>query len=486
MADEMYNVGVRKSLNDWGVTDERIGYDPNTGSVSIDGKNVFKPQANRGGSTFTDQSTLNSIRGNVNQLNNAYNVQQSVLNPQQTVNPYDQQFNDLLTQIRNQVTNPTAIDRNSIYQSPDYAAQQAQVQKQAGQAIRSGQEALGTSGMARSSDLARLAQNAQNDANTYLETQVVPQLIAAEQAKQQQQLGNLMSLIGVLGQQQGLYDTRGQNQFRNQFDVLDFMTNQGNRAEDVAYRNQTRAEDVAYRDKRDEIGDQRYDQETAYKKERDAVADQQLAEEKAYRAQRDSEEDRRWWTNYEREGQQFAAQQGLQWAQLNQRQKEFVADQAYKEKALAAQNDPDNIDNRYKEAQLKKMSLENEQNSTPAIDEYDLIAVEGMAKDSGLNINKAKPEEIKTFVAGLKSKYGWDTSEANAVNSYLLSKSGGLSQQPSESFLESLIPSVEGTRKSVQSNVDAVKGIPQGIQNYGQFWADYFKDVNLNPLKLFQ
>ena len=264
MADPMYNIGVRKSLNDMGVGDERISFDPNSGYVSVDNQKIFKPQSNVEGSTYTDQASLNSIRGNVNTLNNAYNVQQKVMNPQQNANPYDDQFNQLLSTLQQRTANPQVVDRNAIYASPQYAAQQAQAQRQAGQAIRSGQEALGTSGMARSSDLARFAQNAQIDANQYLETQVLPQLIAQEENRQRQQTNDIMSILGLVGQQQGVYDTRNQNQFNNQFNVLDFLTGR-----------QDRADETAYRDSRDAIGDQRYTQEFQYQQARDQIADEQ-------------------------------------------------------------------------------------------------------------------------------------------------------------------------------------------------------------------
>lgn len=377
---------VRDTLiNKYGVANERIGWNPKTGYVTIDGRDIFKPSVNREGTTFSDPSEFNSAQGLINQANQAYNLQQRVLNPQQNANPFDQRFNDLLEQLSGRLTNPQQIDRRDVYRSPQFAAQQAQAQQQAQQATRMAQEALGDSGFAQSTRLSDRAQRIQNEANQFLETQVVPQIIQQMQAEQDRQTAALMDLLGVIGQQQGLYDTRANTQFDRAASVLDFLTGRQDRAEDLA----------------------RLDEQTAYQRQQDALAQQNLEAEKAYRAQRDSEEDRRWWADYERRGQEFAAQQGLQWAQLNQRQREFLADQAYRDAQL-------NMDQQRIDLQKTQQAAEE-----TGIDEYDLLTVRSMAEQQGLDVNRAKPEEIKTFVAKLKAQFGWSTQEAQGVESYL-------------------------------------------------------------------
>jgi len=222
----LYNIGVRKALNEMGVSDERISYDPNTGYVKVDSVPIIKPQLNVGGTTYTTQADINSIAGDVNRLNRLYNLQSQVLNPQQQTNPYDQQISQILSTLQQRIQNPTPINP---YATPQYAAAQAQAQQQAQQATRSAQEALGAAGLGRSSVLTDRAQAIQNQANQYLMTQVVPQIIAQEQARQQQEFQNLANILNMLGQQQSVYDTRARNQFGQAFDVLDFMTRQQQR-----------------------------------------------------------------------------------------------------------------------------------------------------------------------------------------------------------------------------------------------------------------
>lgn len=308
-ATEMDLLPVRQTLIDkYGVANERIGYNPQTGYVTIDGRDILKPPVNREGTTFAGQDVFNSAQGAINQANQIYNLQQRALNPQQNVNPIDQRFNEILNTLQGRITNPTPINVNDVYASPQYRAQQRQAERQAQQATRTTQEAFGGSGFARSTPALEAVNRIQNQANEFLETQVVPQIMQQLQAERDRQTADLLGFLGVLGQQQGLYDTRQQNQFRNAFDVLDFLTAQQNRAEDVAFRNR-QAE----------------------------LAQQNLEAEKAYRAQRDSEEDKRWWADFYRRGEEFAQQMGYNWAQLNQREKERLADEAYRNAQLNLQ-----------------------------------------------------------------------------------------------------------------------------------------------------
>ncbi|MBY0205245.1 hypothetical protein [Paenibacillus cucumis (ex Kampfer et al. 2016)] len=225
----LYNIGVRQALNGMGVDNKRIGY--NNGYVTIDGQNVIRPQVNAGGTSYTSQGNLNSIQGQVNQLNQANTIMNRVTNPQATVNPYDTQINDVLAQLTQGINNPAAYDP---YASPEYAAYQAQAQRNTQQGIRTAQEALGASGLGRSSILSDRAQGIQNDANEYMQLQVIPQLIAANQAAEQQKIGNLANLMGLMSNQQGLYDARDQNQFNNSFNVLGYLADQNQRGLDNA------------------------------------------------------------------------------------------------------------------------------------------------------------------------------------------------------------------------------------------------------------
>lgn len=220
----LYNIGVRQALNNMGIDNNRIGY--TGGYVTVDGRNVIRPQINSSGNTFTDQATLNSAQGILNQLNVANKVQQQVLNPTQNANPYDSQISDVLAQLTNRMNNPTPYDP---YSSTEYAAYEAQALRDAQRNNRTAQESLGASGLGRSSILSDRVQRNQQAADEYLDLQVVPQLIAANQAREQQALANLGNLIGLLSGQQSVYDTRGQNEFSNSMNVLGYLTGEDQR-----------------------------------------------------------------------------------------------------------------------------------------------------------------------------------------------------------------------------------------------------------------
>src|SRR5690606_29432751 len=157
-----------------------------TGYVTIDNQNFIKPQTIQQGTSYVNPNAFNDAYGSFNINQNANTIQQAVATPQ--ANPYDAQVNDALTQIMNRINTPSQYDP---YNSPEYAAYQAQAQRQAQQGIRSAQESLGAAGLGRSSNLADRAQGIQNQSTEYLQTQVIPQLIAANQQREQQDLSNL-------------------------------------------------------------------------------------------------------------------------------------------------------------------------------------------------------------------------------------------------------------------------------------------------------
>ncbi|MEK4263690.1 hypothetical protein [Paenibacillus sp. FSL L8-0499] len=236
-----YGIQARQALNNMGVDNNRIGY--NNGYVTIDGQNIFKPGANLNNTAYVNQAMLNSAQGQINQLNTANKLTQQVVNPQATVNPYDSQITqqlsqlnqpaavnpydnqiaDVLSQLTQKINNPTPYDP---YTSAEYAAQQAAAQRNADATIRQTQESLGASGLGRSSLVTDRAQRTQNDANEYLQLQVIPQLVSANQAQQQQGLANLQSLVSALSGQQGVYDTRNQNERSNSYNILEALMNQ--------------------------------------------------------------------------------------------------------------------------------------------------------------------------------------------------------------------------------------------------------------------
>ena len=219
-----YDQSVRKLLNQRNIDNSRIGYNVNTGTVTVDNKDFMRPQKNYGGTTFTDQPSFNQAYSSYFQQPNVTNLPYNPNNPATMTNlPYNpsnpaslayltasnlqnqqpaqpaqqapQTSQNIIGDIYNRVMNPTPYD---VYASPEYSSAQAQSQRTAQQGVRAAQEALGASGFGRSTNLAERAQGIQNQANEYLLTQVVPQLIAQNQARQQQQVSNLGSLISPL------------------------------------------------------------------------------------------------------------------------------------------------------------------------------------------------------------------------------------------------------------------------------------------------
>lgn len=218
----VYDQSVRQLMVSAGYDNSKIGHDAATGYVTYDGNPFMKAQKYYQNTNYTDlpsfknadtayQTKLKAASAPSTPAGTATNPYGGTYGPSY-VNPQDEQINTLLKQLTDKINNPTPYN---VYGSPEYAAYQAQANLGAQNSIRQGQEALGTSGMARSTDLVNWAQNAQNDANQYLQTQVVPQLIAQNDAKQQQGLQNLLSLLNQAENQQGVYDTRNQNAITN-------------------------------------------------------------------------------------------------------------------------------------------------------------------------------------------------------------------------------------------------------------------------------
>ncbi|MNB97068.1 hypothetical protein D3C75_442880 [compost metagenome] len=218
------SVGIRNSLQSSGYNPSSIGY--NNGAVTLNNQPFMQPTYNVGGTAYATPNAYNSALSNyrIGDLTN-----QIVNNTKLPENQYTQQINDQISYLMNMAKNPQTIDP---YSTPEYAAYAAQAQKSAGQNIRAAQESLGSSGFGRSTMLADRAQGIQNDATEYLNTQVVPQIIAANQAKQQQEFSNLMNLLNPLMSQQGYADTRAQTELGNTTNALNLLTTEQQRGLD--------------------------------------------------------------------------------------------------------------------------------------------------------------------------------------------------------------------------------------------------------------
>lgn len=200
------DLSVRQLMRNAGYDNSKIGYDASTGWVTYDNKPFMKPSKVYNGTSFTDQASFDkahqafSSRYNPSPIttmpiSSTYqstpSIPMSLTNQQQNLPDYRKLISDLYSRLN-------TTSNFDPYSTPQYKAYQEQAQRAAQEGVRAAQEALGASGFARSTNLSDRAQRIQNQANEYLNTQVVPQLIAQEEARRQQQLQNLSSLIGTL------------------------------------------------------------------------------------------------------------------------------------------------------------------------------------------------------------------------------------------------------------------------------------------------
>lgn len=211
------DVGVRQALLSKGYSNDDIGYDQGSGYVTVKGQNFIKPELNMSGTTYTNQQNFNNAYNQYTKSQQAQQqpTQSTYQQPAQTSyqqsNPYVDQYTQMIKSIQDRVNAPA----QDVYSSPQYAAAQAQAQRQADQSIRSGQEMLGTSGMARSSDAINWGQNAQNQANEYLQLQLVPQIQQQLAQQRQADINNQLQQAGLVYNLLGRQDTQNQNDISN-------------------------------------------------------------------------------------------------------------------------------------------------------------------------------------------------------------------------------------------------------------------------------
>lgn len=377
MATNQNLLGVRDELKRYGVTDERIGWDGEY--VTIDGKRSIKPTQLNDGRAYADQSTIASAVQPFQQMqqqvaggqgtpslvprpetgmsstgtiqNPTPNLGQQMgdirtllteLFPQQQTSQVDQRFNDILNMLQGRVLTQQTISMDQVLDSPQYAAQQAQMERQAQQAVRQAQEALGAAGLGRSTRLQDRAQSIQNDANEYINKQVIPSIMQGLQSEQERQTSALTNLLDVLGSERQFQQSRQQNELDNILNLLGFQTNR----EDIQYERDYRqgrdavadqryTDETQYARGRDQIADQRYDDQTQYARGRDQVADQRYAEERAYQMARDAIMDERYKMEFDENARRFGLNYALDQARLNQQISDSAAGRALQERGLA-------------------------------------------------------------------------------------------------------------------------------------------------------
>lgn len=440
-------IAVRQELNKRGINNNRIGYDPNSQTVLVDNKPFLKPQQITSGTSYADPNSFNQAYQQLqprttqttNQVTNElqgipqgmgwqerlgylqqrpelqqqeYQRIQNVANlsgvtgdteaqqPAQNylnqflqatgydpnANPYDVQVSQNLQGLLEQIRNPQQVNVQDIIGSPQYEAQQALAERQAGQATRQAQEALGGAGFGRSTRLAERAQNIQNEANQYLQTQVLPQLIGQEQQRQQQQLGNLMNALGMIQGQQGVYDVRSQQELQNQ------LAQESQALQSALARTQNAGKVVNEEDAAIlgvPVGTPSFEAEQA------AIANQ-LSRSRLSG------------------GGGGGGEESLSFNDIQDLYRIW--------------NSADVETRRNLQQQYPKIFGEIDLNST-TIDEYDLLQVDSLAEQSEIDYRNATPQQIRSFISQLKSQYGWSTEEAKQVENYMLEKARTIQRQ---------------------------------------------------------
>lgn len=240
------DVGVRQTLRDKGIADTDIGYDQNTGYVTLKGQNFLKPEMNVQGTTYTSQQNFDNAfnqynkQQRSNQLQSATDSYITRATQQPAANPYNDQYTKMISDIMSRVNAP----QQDVYSTPQYAAAQAQAGRSAQQGIRSAQEALGSSGFGRSTVLGESANRAQNDANEYLQLQLVPQIQQQLAQQKQAEINNMYNLLNPVYNQLTRQDTLERNKNSDIMSVIELLTNnnQNEFNNDITRRNDARAE----------------------------------------------------------------------------------------------------------------------------------------------------------------------------------------------------------------------------------------------------
>ena len=214
-------VSTRDGLKNFGINPSSVGYQ--NGNTTVNGQYFGTPALNLGGTTYYTPQGMNQAMSNY-RINDIQNQVMQGIKPQE--NPYTQQINDQIKALMQMAQNQQPVDP---YSTAQYTAFKAQADRNAQQGIRAAQEALGSSGFGRSTMLGERAQGIQNDANEYLETQVIPQIIANEQARKQQEFSNVMSLLEPLMSQQGYADNRQQQELQNLYNAYGLISGEQQR-----------------------------------------------------------------------------------------------------------------------------------------------------------------------------------------------------------------------------------------------------------------
>jgi hypothetical protein len=215
-----YDTGIRAALNQKGISNDQITYNPSQG-VMVNGQSFYKPEKVYQGTSYTSANNFNQAWDNYSknqaqhqpaQQTQPYNYNPYASNSQINNNPYTSQTDQVIQQLLNYGQNQQNFNP---YGTSSYQAAQAQANRSAQQSTRAAQEAYGSAGFGRSKGLGERVAGINNDATEYLMTQVLPQIEAQEQARRQQEYNNILSALTPLMGQQSRADGLVQQDFNN-------------------------------------------------------------------------------------------------------------------------------------------------------------------------------------------------------------------------------------------------------------------------------
>lgn len=249
-------VQIRPELIKSGYTDQDIGYDEGRKMTTLKGQDFLGAgkYTNVAGSTFTDRMNFDNALKKYNQGQQLADVQSQAFNTTPVVNPYDTQIDQLFKQFQTQVQNPTQVNP---YGTPQYAAAQAQTNRQVAEGQRQSREGLNRRGIFDSSLTSSQANQIAQEGTEYLNLQRLPQIVQQLQAEQQQKTQGLYQLLNSLMGQQGVFDTRSNNQQTNALDQLDFLTGRQDREQNIQREDESITRATEYQTARDKITDER-------------------------------------------------------------------------------------------------------------------------------------------------------------------------------------------------------------------------------------
>jgi hypothetical protein len=209
-----YDVAVRQYLQGKGVASGDIGWDKNSGNVTVRNQPFYKPELNMAGTTYSNKNNLDNAY-------KTYSASQPVIQPDGSIgtttntgqptggepqttpktdtkpasggytNPYTQMIGDLIKHLSEASNAP----QQDIYSTPQYAAAKANQDRQSADSIRHASESAAGAGLGHSTIMTDRTQRIQNDSDQQLATQLVPQIQAQLEQQRQQELQNEQSQL---------------------------------------------------------------------------------------------------------------------------------------------------------------------------------------------------------------------------------------------------------------------------------------------------